>query len=507
MGGYMRVSRKAGRDEDQWLTIPIQRDAIERWCARQEHTLVEVRQDIDVSGGTLDRANLNELVAKIQARELDGLVVGKLDRFARDLVDGARVIRKIEEAQGWFVAAGDGIVIGPDGRDESGADDAARLQLHIMLAVADNFLRANKRSWRETRKRTIERGVHWGPVPPFGYTRGTDGVLVVDESQAALVREAFRRKIAGEPNGSIARWLQGEGVRTARNGIPTHRWVAHLLHNRVYLGEARAGQFVNLDAHEPIVEEFTFARARGARVIKPARTEGATAPLLSGLLRCHACRGTMTSGWQIKDGQRARIYRCRTVYANGRCPAPATVLEDEVAPHIERAFWAILDGDLTVGEPVGHAALDDLRTNRDRAEHELVTYRDDPDILSAVEPRIYAQGLTVRQARFDAADAALRAAEAQLPAEAMVGLRELWPDLDTRERGLLLRKGIGCVVVARSGERYTPPEQRVPLGSRVRLLFVGDVPADLPRSGDRGEPLRGFPSFDGGDLPFTAFAD
>ena len=173
LGGYMRVSFKGDRDPDRWLTVPHQREAIERWCRDHDHRLVDLRQDIDVSGASRDRPNLEELVVRVESGELaGGVVVAKLDRFSRWLPYGVQIIERIDQAGGLFVAAADGF----DLRTDSG-----RLQFHVMLSFADYELRRFRTNWRKARETLIlERGQHWGPSVPLGYRRGPDGRLAID---------------------------------------------------------------------------------------------------------------------------------------------------------------------------------------------------------------------------------------------------------------------------------------------------------------------------------------
>ena len=183
LGGYMRVSSKGDRDPDRWPTVPHQREAIERWCHDHDHRLVDLRQDIDVSGASKNRPNLEELVVRVESGELAGIVVAKLDRFSRWLPYGVQIIERIDEAGGLFVAAADGF----DLRTDSG-----RLQFHVMLSFADYELRRFRTNWRKARETLIlERGQHWGPAVPLGYRRDSDGRLAIDSQTADLVRELY----------------------------------------------------------------------------------------------------------------------------------------------------------------------------------------------------------------------------------------------------------------------------------------------------------------------------
>jgi len=68
-------------------------EAIERWCRDHGHRLVHLRKDIDVSGASADRPNLEQLVEQIEAGNLAGIVVAKLDRFSRWLQHGVNTLK------------------------------------------------------------------------------------------------------------------------------------------------------------------------------------------------------------------------------------------------------------------------------------------------------------------------------------------------------------------------------------------------------------------------------
>src|SRR5437867_842094 len=125
LAGYMRVSRKGKRDPDKWLTIPVQKRALSGWIERHPGAeLAELHEDIDVSGMVEYQPSLEAVVGRIERGELDGLIVAKVDRFSRDLPYGAMIARRVEKAGGTFVAADDGVVLSPDGRDFGGNEAA-----------------------------------------------------------------------------------------------------------------------------------------------------------------------------------------------------------------------------------------------------------------------------------------------------------------------------------------------------------------------------------------------
>jgi DNA invertase Pin-like site-specific DNA recombinase len=502
VGGYMRVSRKGDRDPDQWLTIPLQQKSIEDHCHEHGDQLADLRKDIDVSGGDDNRSNLEALVAKIEAGELSGLVVAKLDRFSRDLSYGARVIRRIEEAGGFFVAAADGVRVSSS--DTDATSDEARLQLNMMLAIADYELRRFRTGWKRVRERhVIERGRHWGAWVPFGYTRAEDGKLEPHPDWAPVVTELFQRRALGESASDLARWLHHLGARTARGGEPTHRWVRGLLTQRVYLGEAHAGVLVHPGAHEALVDRGTWEQAQSAAGPAPSRSNDA--PVLGGLIRCWACRGTLTAAQSpYADGKR-RCYRCRGRRAAGVCPRPAFVMEEHLKPLVEVAFWSIIGGDIraTTRPETDADHVVELQDARDRAERDLVAYRDTPEISSVLDPLIFADGLRVRQSRLDEASRRLAAELGRRPSidHDVASLQEAWPTMDNRTKRRMLVAAIGTVVVKAPVKRRDHSE---PLGSRCKVLLPDDLPSDLPRSGGRPDSIVSFPSFNDPATPWIS---
>ena len=280
LGGYVRVSRIGDRDE-RLLSPKLQRNRIDAWAKAGGHRVVDLREDLDVSGGRSDRENLLALVERIEAGELDGLIVATLDRFGRSLAHAIELIERIDKAGGRFVSVADGF----DTRTEYG-----RLALHIMLSVADFELRRFKRQWRETVEHKIREGHHPGPVPLFGYERASSGRLAPEPTTAPIVTELFNRYANGETLSALARDLNDRGVVTQRNRRVTRRFLHKILVNPAYLGQARSGELVQPDAHPALIDATTFARCQMFKP-RPGRTGPPAA--LAGLVRCQGCRYAM----------------------------------------------------------------------------------------------------------------------------------------------------------------------------------------------------------------------
>jgi DNA invertase Pin-like site-specific DNA recombinase len=469
LAGYIRVSKVAGRSGESFISPKIQRERIEAVATAGGHRIVRWFEDLDQSGVKSDRPGFQQCLSLIEDGELDGMVVAKLDRFSRSIANAVDALRRIDAAGGAFISAEDSL-------DTS--TPMGRFALHMMLAIAELEWERRRESWEVSRANAVARGVHIASRTPTGYDKGEDGRLVPNQ-YAERVAGAFRLKAGG------ASWAE---IRRSMEGVPTpygsvmwaDRSLSHLLSNRVYLGEARSGEFVNAGAHEAVIDEGTFQLAQ-RKEQKASRRGGPS--LLTGLLRCAGCRYCLKpdSMKPKYEGERIRAYRCRGTRAAGKCSAPASTLARVIEPFVVGAFLA---RHAKVG---GRQVVDD--SAQKTAELEIATARAQRDAflgLEIADAAIAQAELNRRQERLDAAlahHASLLLPEA-LDMSAMV---ETWPDFTVEEKRELLSAGIGAIFLRRA-----PSRGQWPIESRCLILWAGEEPDGLPGPGRRNLPLVQF---------------
>jgi len=83
MDGYIRVSRRLGREGPGDISPDVQREAIKRWAAYKDVEVDEWHVDEDWSGGTHERPGLERAIERATAGETGGIVLWKIDRFSR----------------------------------------------------------------------------------------------------------------------------------------------------------------------------------------------------------------------------------------------------------------------------------------------------------------------------------------------------------------------------------------------------------------------------------------
>jgi site-specific DNA recombinase len=435
--GYIRVSRVAGREGPSFISTEVQRERIEAMADATGYTLADWEQDLDQPGSRYQRPGFQAALEAVERGEADGIIVARLDRFARSVADAARAVQRLEAAGGALVA----VDLNLDTSTSGG-----RLMRSVLMALAEFELERVRENWASAASHAAARGVHVCKVAPVGYVKDKDGRLEPDPVAAPIIREVFQRRGAGQSWVSLCRFLDAALPR--ENG---GRWakstVMSLVHRRTYLGEAKGGGVVNPDAHPPIVTRAEFEAAQVAEADGRHERGPDGGPLLAGLIRCASCGHNMSR--MIGDGgSNYANYRCRKRHSDGLCEAPAGISVGKADAYVEREFLALVES-----EPVAAAGkradgtLEQATAALEAAEAELSAYRD-ASLISVIGQDAYVAGLTKRQADVDEARRTLGEVNAVSPLAGIRDLRATWPDLDVRERRHLLASVIGRAIVA-----------------------------------------------------------
>jgi site-specific DNA recombinase len=471
LDGYVRVSQVAGRAGDSFISPSVQREQIEAWVKLHGATLGEVFVELDESGARADRPKLMEALTRAESGESQGIVVAKLDRFGRSLIDGLANIERLSDAGAVFVSVQDGLDL---------STPTGKLVMRIMLSMAEWELDRIRENWSVARGRAIARGV-FPTVAPFGYRRGTDGRLIPDGPAATMVADLFARRSEGETLGSLLALLDASGLQTGRGNTFVEGTLRAILCNRVYLGEVRSGSHQNAAAHQPLTDPATWHLAQNPLRFHNRRKTS----LLGGLLRCAGCRRKMSvESGVFRHGTRGSVYRCNARTSAGPCPAPARARGEEIEGLVE---------DLVVTE-IGEGRTDKAAGRRIRAaevkveaaESGLERYRDGSGALTVLTPESFARGLAKRQAGVEAAAVALGAARR---AEGLPGLHDpeiegRWAGLSVAERREIIEGHLDCIFIVQGAG---------PVIRRSRVCRRGQGPSDVPR---RGSPLGVVRPFD-----------
>lgn len=448
LDAYVRVSRVGGREGLSFISPDVQREQIRRWAELRGVEVAAEHVDLDQSGGHIDRPAFEKALGRVERGETGGIVVAKIDRFARSLSGALDAIHRIERAGAEFVSVAEGIDPGTP---------AGKMMQRLLLTLAEFELDRIRESWEVARARAIARGVHFRV--PFGYVRGEDGRLALGP-HAEVVRELFHRRAQGAGWTELAEWLNVAAPREI-DWLPSV--LPRMLRNRAYMGEAFHGDYRREDAHAAIVSPVEFDAAQVSRL---AGGRSDTGPLLRGIIRCAGCRYVMKSD---RGGRGTPTYRCQGRHGAGRCRSSAVVTQRIVDAYVSATFLARY-GDLTL---VGSQATPEVSTAVDtlaEAERELDAFATDLRLREALGHDRYVAAVEARAAAVEDARAALSDLRGVGSFNGSNG--PIWPELTTPERRRLIGEGVDTVFVRRAGH--------APIEDRAVVLWRGEAPSDLP---------------------------
>lgn len=478
---YARVSDVRGREGPGFISEDEQHTKNRAYAAAYGHTIVDEGSDLDVSGGVMSRPTFDNFLERVQARDVDGIIVARLNRFARSNVGALEAIDRIERAGGVLISVDEQI-------DTS--TPAGRFLRAILLAAAEWERERIGEAWHTARSSAVERGIHVSRHTPPGYVRAprskdpaTDRRLVPDPLHADHVREAFKMAANGESNSAIAAYLTDSRVGSGR--FLSHR-VSRLLANRVYLGEARSGAGIaNTGAHPPLVDERTFMlaqRQRGDGLRRPSEDRAIAS--LAGIVRCAGCRHAMKS--QKPSPTSRGVYRCPKHTKHGECPAPATITATRIEEYVIAQFVEKYSDLGFVAQESDEQDDVDKAIDAERAYRDQLENMELRNTIGAADHDRLIAALHRQWQELLAGTKPARTAGPTLPVG--VSLPELVESLSGDPDGMreLLAAGMQAVFVRPAVSRA----HNLPIEDRVRIVWADDEPVDIPRRGVVFEPRR-----------------
>jgi DNA invertase Pin-like site-specific DNA recombinase len=332
---YTRKSTEEGLDQE-FNSLDAQREACEAYVASQRAEgweLVPDRYDDGgFSGGTLERPGLQRLLRDIESGRIDVVVVYKIDRMSRALMDFAKLVEVFDRHGVTFVSVTQAF---------NTTTSMGRLTLNILLSFAQFEREVIGERIRDKFAASRARGMWMGGHPPLGYDI-RDRKLMVNDAEAATVRMIFERFLTVGSATLLARDLRAEGVTTKR-GKPIDKGDLYkLLNNRVYLGEAVHKGTSYPGEHKAIIDRALWDRVRTILATKAPTRAGQTRCQTPALLRGLIFGPTgcaMTPSHTRRRGKLYRYYVSMDVIKQGAgaCPVrrvPAGEIEAAVIDQV-----------------------------------------------------------------------------------------------------------------------------------------------------------------------------
>src|ERR1700680_3231531 len=292
---YTRKSTEEGLDQD-FNSLDAQREAGEAYVKSQKHlgwTLVATHYDDGgFTGGNLDRPAPQQLLADIEARRIDCVVVYKVDRLSRSLLDFARLVDRFDQRSVSFVSVT---------QQFNTTSSLGRLTLNILLSFAQFEKESIGERTRDKMSAARRKGKWVGGTPVLGYdVDPAGGRLIVNEKESRRVRDIFalfvqHRSLSAvvaelaKLRWSTKSWKSQHGTAHAARAFAKVS-LRRLLTNAVYAGKVEHRGAIYAGEHPSIIEPAVWqevnADLRAGRRTVTGAIRASQNALLAGRLRC-----------------------------------------------------------------------------------------------------------------------------------------------------------------------------------------------------------------------------
>lgn len=291
---YCRKSSDEGLDMD-FNTLDAQREACEAYITSQRAEgwqIVETQyNDGGYSGGNMERPALQRLLADIKEGKVHTIVVYKIDRLTRSLMDFAKLVDIFDEYGVTFVSVTQSF---------NTTTSMGRLTLNVLLSFAQFEREVSAERIRDKFAASKKKGMWMGGVPPLGY-QVEDRKLIINTDNAILARRIFDQYLKLGCVAKLKRYLDAKDIkspkRTSGRGKPlggnyySRGALYNILQNPTYIGKIKHKDNVYDGLHDGIIDEDIWHQVQqklSDQAAKPrGHTKASSGNILKGLLFDH----------------------------------------------------------------------------------------------------------------------------------------------------------------------------------------------------------------------------
>ena len=286
---YVRVSTEAQSEEG--YSIDAQLEKLENYCKAMGIDSYKPYIDGGWSGSNLNRPKMEELIQDVEAKEIDAVVVYKLDRLSRSQADTLHLIDKV------FIPYDCAFI------SLNEKFDTATPYGKAMIGILSAFAQLERENIRDrTRMGMMERikEGYWpgGGTPPFGYDYDQNSGILVPNDNADDVRNIYQLYLDGYSTTRLAKMYE----------VANDTQITAILKRRTYLGIIPYNNEEYKGKHQPIIDEETWYRAQSELERRSSRKVATNSHLLTGLLICGKCGAKMRYQKWGKNGVKVYCY-------------------------------------------------------------------------------------------------------------------------------------------------------------------------------------------------------
>ena len=363
---YVRLSRDDENEGDS-NSIQHQIEILTKYCKDHAISRYQIYKDDGFSGTNFKRPGFLDMIGDIEAGLVNMVIVKDMSRFGRNYLEvGLYTEIRFPEMGVRFIAVNDGV----DSDDQMGNDFTPFRNI-----INEWYAKHTSKKIRAVFRNKGMSGQRLAVNAPYGYIKGEDGHLLVDEETAPVVELIFQLCVEGNGPGKIARMLKEREIPTPgtitfqRTGQTSRyfpddpcRWnpatVLSILGQDAYLGRTTNFKTTKLSykskktvinspdkwavfegTHEAIIDKETWEIVQKSREHRRRPTKMGEMGLFSGLAYCADCGAKLYHHRSITLTKEQESYICSNYQSRKKCTAHyirAVVLEQLVLQNLQR---------------------------------------------------------------------------------------------------------------------------------------------------------------------------
>lgn len=332
---YVRVSTHHQIDKD---SLPLQRKELKNYCKFILNTdNYVIFEDAGFSGKNTDRPKYQEMLSRIKNREFSHILVWKIDRISRNLLDFCDMYEELKKYKCTFISKNEQF-------DTSSAMGEAMLKIILVFAELERKLTAERVT--AVMLDRASKGLWNGAPIPLGY-RWDENIKfpVIDEIESETVKLIYSLYLSKQSTTYIRNYLNTNSIKTKRNGTWTTKTISDIIRNPFYKGTYRYNykqpangakkdkkEWIILENNHPgIIEENIWQQCNDIMDKNAERNnskfrENTKTHIFSGLLECGECHNSLYAKQDKPnlDGYVPSLYCCTGRYNKLGCEQKTT---------------------------------------------------------------------------------------------------------------------------------------------------------------------------------------
>ncbi len=298
---YIRVS--TGRQASEGDSLEEQEKELKKFCEYKNYLIHKIHIERGRSAKDTNRPEYQNLLSDVQAKRINAVVVKKLDRLSRSLLDFEDFMLTAQKHEVEFISLKESF-------DTTGAMGKAMLRVALVFAQLER--EQNSERVKDVMTFRAENGYHNGGKPAYGYD-SINKELVPHRQEKKILELIFNKFIETKSTMDVARMLNDAGYRNRHNQLWDCRKILHTLKNPLYIGQVTWNDKQYQGVHQPLITEKVFNQVqtiferKGRNFFAHTHTRA----MLKGLLICGDCRAVMTTSHALnRKKQKYFYYRC-----------------------------------------------------------------------------------------------------------------------------------------------------------------------------------------------------